>query len=100
MWSHLGRKKTIKSFTLSRVSASASLGTSPDILIELSDDGTTYENSQVSVIVGGVSCTSMTSNATTMTCEMSGGRDVSHIRITSNNGKSFKFTELEAIAEK
>ncbi|WP_146171207.1 hypothetical protein [Saccharospirillum sp. MSK14-1] len=100
----LGQVETIKSFTLSRVSSSANFGTlsatTPEILVELSSDGIAYEASNISVIVGDVDCINSTRGQTTMKCEMANGYDVSHIRITTRNGKSYQFTELEAIAEK
>lgn len=99
-----GQVETIKSFTLSRISSSAFFGTMsstiPEILVELSSDGIAYEASNISVIVGGVDCFKSTRGQTTMKCEMRDGYDVSHIRITTRNGRSYQFTELEAIAEK
>ena len=97
----LSQVERVKSFTLSRINeGSATVGTNPDILVELSSDGSTYEQSGVSVIIGGVPCSSNTLNATTMKCDMADGYDLKSIRVTSKNGKAFKFTELEAIAEK
>lgn len=88
---------SIRSITLTRLAAAASLGTDPDILVELSTDGDNYSRSNMSVISGGIPCTALTSSTTTMSCTMS-GYDARYVRITTADGKAFSFTELEVIA--
>lgn len=95
-----GRVEKLKSFELRRVSAQATLGTNPDILIELSQDNLTYEKSNASVVIGGVACSNTGSNATSMSCEFDGTYSAKYVRITSLNGKSFEFTEFEAVTYK
>jgi len=95
-----GRVEKLKSFELRRVSAPALLGTNPDILIELSQDNLTYEKSNASVMTGGVVCYSAGSNTTSMSCKFDGTYSAKYVRITSLNGKSFEFTEFEAVAYK
>ena len=92
-----GAVKKIGSIKLTRINSSATLGTSPDILVELSDNGTTYTKSKMSLMFSGADCYSTTSNATSMSCTMKPARNISHIRISTPNSKFYDFLELEAI---
>lgn len=94
-----GAVENIKKIKLTRVAASATLGTNPDILIELSADGVAYTKSNVSVISGGIACTSQTTNNQVMECNMA-ERPTRYVRITTQNGLSFELAEFEAIARK
>ncbi|WP_286719097.1 discoidin domain-containing protein [Thalassolituus sp. UBA2009] len=94
-----GSVEKIKSIKLTRQAASAAIGSSPDILIELSANGSSYTASNLSVFSGGIACTSQTVTTTTMSCTMA-ERDTRYIRITSQNGKAYDFIELEALATK
>ncbi len=94
-----GSVEKIKSIKLTRQAASAAIGSSPDILIELSANGSSYTASNLSVFSGGITCTSQTVTTTTMSCTMA-ERDTRYIRITSQNGKAYDFIELEALATK
>lgn len=93
----------VVSLQLTRTAASAQMGTDPDILIELSEDGAAYTNVNFFSALGGgggVACNSATMNATTLSCTLSEARATQFVRITSYNGKSFEFIELEVIAMK
>lgn len=95
--------ESVIEITLSRVNSPATLGSDPDILVELSSDGTNWTTSNISAAIGngsGVACPNWSFNKTTMKCGMPNGHNVSHIRITSRNSNAFEFTQLEAIAKK
>ena len=94
-----GSVEKIKSIKLTRQATSAAIGSNPDILIELSANGSSYTASNLSVFSGGIACTSQTITTTTMSCTMA-ERDTRYIRITSQNGKAYDFIELEALATK
>lgn len=91
--------ENIRKFKLTRTAAAASLGSNPDILIELSANGVDYAASNVSVITGGIACSSMTANVQVMECSMS-ELATRYVRITTLNGKSYELGEFEAIAVK
>ena len=94
-----GAMENINKIKLTRVAAAASLGSNADILVELSENGVTYAASNLSVITGGIACTSMTTNSQVMECEMT-ERATRYVRITTQNGKSFELAEFEAVARK
>lgn len=94
-----GSVEKIKSIKLTRQAASAAIGSNPDILIELSTNGSNYTASNLSVVTGGIACTNLTTSITTMSCTMA-EHDTRYIRITSQNGKAYDFIELEALATK
>lgn len=94
-----GAVENIRNIKLTRQPSPATLGTVPDILIELSSNGVDYTASNVSVITGGVACTSLTANNEVMECNMA-ERPTRYVRITSQNGKAYDFLEFEAIARK
>lgn len=93
-----GGVKAINKITLSKVAASTTLGSNPDILVELSTDNATYERSGITspFVSGAIACTNQNSGAEQHTCEMP-THNARFIRITSQNGKSFEFKELEVI---
>ena len=95
----LGSVQKIKQFELNRVAASATSGSNPDILIELSINGTSYEKSNVSVVFGGKSCFKALTNATTMLCEMVPSQDIRYVRISIAQDKSFDLTEFKVLSE-
>ena len=98
----LGSLQKIKEFELTRVESTASLGTSPDILIELSTDNTNYKKSQVSTVMnvsGGESCSSVSASKTRMFCAMTPAKNIRYVRITIATGKAFDLTEFKTIAE-
>lgn len=94
-----GVVENIRKLKLTRLPSPATLGTDPDILIELSSNGVDYTASNVSVITGGIACTSQTANAEVMECNMA-ERPTRYVRITSQNGRAYDFLEFEAIARK
>lgn len=94
-----GRIETIKEITLTRQAARATFGSNPDILVELSTNGSSYSASNISTVFGGIACTSQTMNNTSMNCKMT-GHETRYIRITSQNSKAYDFFELEVIANK
>lgn len=95
-----GAVKAIKKITLNKVAASVMIGSAPDILVELSENGVNYERSAMTTVSGGVPCTntSVNAGATAITCEMA-ERNVRYIRVTTQNGKSFELQELEVIGK-
>ncbi|MCA6059855.1 discoidin domain-containing protein [Thalassolituus sp. ST750PaO-4] len=94
-----GSVEKIKSIKLIRQAGAVITGSNPDILIELSANGSSYTASNLSVVTGGIPCTSRSMNETTMSCTMA-ERDTRYIRITSQNGNAHDFFELEALATK
>lgn len=92
--------KNISSFTLSYTSAAVSFGTNPDILVELSTDGNNFSASSISYVTSGIACVNSTRGGQAMSCDLSAPHATRAVRITSQNGKSFQFTEFEAIARK
>lgn len=90
----------IKKITIRKVSAATTGGTNPDILVELSEDGSSYQTSNITMIVGGdLSCNSSTLSAELLDCDMDEFA-ARYLRITSQNGKSFEFEEVEVISNK
>ncbi|TGG93441.1 hypothetical protein E4656_10355 [Natronospirillum operosum] len=87
----------IVSLKLTRTESSAPTGTNPAILIELSEDGITYAKSNVSIVIGGVACSSMSTSSTSMSCTLAEARATKFVRITSSNN-SYELRELEVIA--
>lgn len=89
-----GITRSITRITLRKVDSSVTVGTHPDILVELSENGSTWTASDMSVYSGGIPCTRISSGRTVITCDMA-ARNARAIRVTSQNGKSFEFQELE-----
>lgn len=92
--------ENVKKISIKKVAASVTAGTTPDVLVELSTDGKTYKTSNMTLIVGGdIPCNSTTINATLLECSMD-EYEAKYLRITTQNGKSFEFQEVEVIAYK
>jgi hypothetical protein len=90
----------VKKITIHKVSAVTSGGSNPDILVELSEDGSLYQTSDITMIIGGdLSCNSSTFSAELLECEMDEFA-ARYLRLTSQNGKSFEFEEVEVISNK
>ncbi|UXD87271.1 discoidin domain-containing protein [Thalassolituus hydrocarboniclasticus] len=89
----LKKEEAIKSIKLTRLAESASTGDNPDILIELSI------NSVFIPINKNNNTVSCSNTQTLITCNMD-PRQTNAIRITSKNGRSYLFFELEAFATK
>lgn len=90
----------VKKITIHKVSAVTTGGSNPDILIELSEDGSSYQTSDITMILGGdLSCNSSTFSAELLECEMDEFA-ARYLKITSKNGKSFEFKEVEVISNK
>lgn len=89
-----GTTRSITKIVLRKVDSSVTLGSNPDILVELSENGSTWTASNMSVYSGGIPCTSINSGRTVSTCEMA-ARNARAIRVTTQNGKSFELQELE-----
>ncbi len=75
------------------------IGSNPDITIEFSTDGETYSHSQATYAFSGVPCSSSTTSSSSISCEMP-EYEVKFIRLTTKNGKSLEFKELNANAMK
>lgn len=89
--------KTVTTITIKKVDSIASIGSNPDILVELSKDGIIFQPSAVSNILSPVNkCTHFTSNSEQLFCKMI-PLELRFIRITSQNGMSYEFKELEVI---
>lgn len=91
-----GITRSITKIVLRKVAASTTVGSHPDILVELSENGSTWTASNMSVINGGIHCDSYTNGGEVSSCTMA-ARNARAIRVTSQNGKSFEFQELEVI---
>jgi hypothetical protein len=89
----LKKEEAIKSIKLTRLAESASTGDNPDILIELSI------NSVFIPINKNNNTVTCSNTQTLITCNMD-PRQTNAIRITSKNGRSYLFFELEAFATK
>ncbi len=89
----LKKEEAIKSIKLTRLAESASTGDNPDILIELSI------NSVFIPINKNNNTVTCSNTQTLITCNMD-PRQTNAIRITSKNGRSYLFFELEALATK
>lgn len=93
--------ESINKIEVNRVSSSASAGTNPDILIELSTDNTTYKTSDATKFgTGDIPCSSSSLTATTISCTLSEQYTAKYMRITSQNGKAFEFQEVKAYSLK
>lgn len=90
----------VKKITIRKVFSLFTSGTNPDILVELSEDDITYKTSNITMIAGGdLGCNSSTTNSELLVCEMN-EFPARFLRLTSKNGKSFEFNEVEVIAYK
>lgn len=93
-----GSIKNVESFELKRAPASATVGTNPDIKIELSTNGSSYTVSNVSSLSGGAPCSTMKANPTSMFCEMTPATKVRYVRITIAEDKSYNLTIFTALS--
>lgn len=92
--------ENIKKISIKQAESSVSVGTNPDVLVELSTDGKTYKTSSITVISGGdIPCNTTTINPTLLECSMD-EYEAKYLKITTKNGKSFEFQEVEVIASK
>ncbi len=91
-----GAVRSIESFELRKAAASVIAGSNPDVLIELSENGSSYSSSRATLTSGVVPCNSTTIGSEIISCQMD-RRNVRYMRITSRNGKAFEFRELEVI---
>lgn len=90
----------VKKITIRKVSSATAGGSNPDILVELSEDGVTYKSSDITTITGGdLSCNSSGFSSELLVCEMN-VFSARFLRLTSKNGKSFEFKEVEVISNK
>ena len=90
----------VKKITIRKVSSATAGGSNPDILVELSEDGITYKSSDITTITGGdLSCNSNAFSSELLVCEMN-AFSARFLRLTSKNGKSFEFKEVEVISNK
>ncbi len=90
----------VKKITIYKVSSAIAGGSNPDLLVELSENNISYQTSNITIITGGdLSCNSSALTAELLDCEMDEFA-ARYLRITSKNGKSFEFKEVEVISNK
>lgn len=94
---------TIKSFAIKKSDGQGvSAGSNPDILVELSKDGETYETSQVTTfgISGTIGCMNTSLSASNISCDLTSTFEAQYIKITTQNGESYAYDEIEVISYK
>ncbi len=94
-----GSVEKVKKITITKVNSATSAGSNPDVLVELSIDGNDYQSSNITTFSGGIECSSTVIGGESLVCEMD-EYDAQFIRVTSKNGKSFEFKEIEVIANR
>ena len=88
----------IDSLEINKVNSLLSTSSPPDILVELSADDVTYESSGITLSSGAdIPCISQTFGGSVIDCSFT-PYSARYIRITTQNGKSFEFQDIEAIS--
>lgn len=87
----------IQTITLRKNAATVNRGSNPDIVVELSLDGLAWKKSAITnAAAADVPCTATSASSTHIECNMN-AYSAQYLRITSQNGRTYEFAEIEAL---